>query len=315
MNFVDFVREKLYHFCSETINTFYLKIGFNQLLNPNIAELTPPRNYFYHNRAINILNTLFREGDWKLLNHVKIIIDDEIITTNRITRDNVDDFNFNLKKKYFFQLIRCRYTEVLKKYNIYMSAIIQICRYEKIIKYIYGYVDCIIQFNDAIKDSKEMFNYMLLALDKLKAAFIGNVMYKSHACLTTTYGLLSNFFPKIDQLNFRKNDFINLSFKEQEMIVDKFIFDFQNARINFSRPLTDTRNPVNECCLIDGEILNKSQLINSWEYIISSSNNNITLERPLRLYEYALEKFKTFFNIAIKSEYNCLGFNKITINN
>ncbi|XP_050549005.1 uncharacterized protein LOC126910459 [Daktulosphaira vitifoliae] len=316
MNFVDFVREKLYHYCSETINNFYLKIGFNQLLNPNIPELMPSQNYdFPQQRSIEKLNTLFREGDWKLLNHIKIIIDDEIITTNRITRDNVDDFNFNLKKKYFLQLIRCRYTEVLKKYNIYMSAIIQICRHEKTKKNLNGYVDCIIQFIDAVKNSKEMFKYMSLALDKLKATFIWEVMCKSHSCLTQTYDLLSNLFPKIEQLHLTNNNFINLSFKEIKTKVDKFLLDFQVARNKFNRVLIDERKYSSVRCWFKGDSLEKSQLIKSWENIVLSANNNNTIGSPIILYEYALEHFKTFFNIAITSEYNSLGFNKITINN
>ncbi|XP_050549007.1 uncharacterized protein LOC126910460 isoform X2 [Daktulosphaira vitifoliae] len=313
MNFADFVREKLYHYCSETINNIHLKIGFNQLLNPTIPELMPPQNS-NQNEAIKALNTLFREGDWKLLNHIKIIIDDEIITTNQITRDTVDDFNFNMKRKYFTQLIRCRYTEILKKYDIYMSAVIQICKYEKS-NNLNNFVNCTLQFFEMVNDSKDMFKYMLLALDKLQASYIWEVMYNSYACLTQTYNLLSKFFSEIENLNFRKNDFINLSIDEQERMVTKFLINFQSARKDFTLKIKDGLNSVNECCLIDGEILNKKQLISSWESIVSSTNNNNTLDHPLFLYEYGLEDFMTFFNIAIRSEYNCLGFDNITINN
>ncbi|XP_050549006.1 uncharacterized protein LOC126910460 isoform X1 [Daktulosphaira vitifoliae] len=314
MNFADFVREKLYLYCSETIYDFYEKIGFNQLLYPNIPELMPPQNT-NQNEAIKALNTLFRKGDWKLLNHIRITIDDEIITTNQITRDTVDDFNFNMKRKYFTQLIRCRYTEILKKYNIYMSAVIQICKYEKSNKEFNNFVNCILQFFEMVNDSKEMFKHMLLALDKLQASYIWEVMYNSYACLTQTYNLLSKFFSEIENLNFRKNDFINLSIDEQERMVTKFLINFQSARKDFTLKIKDGLNSVNECCLIDGEILNKKQLISSWESIVSSTNNNNTLDHPLFLYEYGLEDFMTFFNIAIRSEYNCLGFDNITINN
>ncbi|XP_050549073.1 uncharacterized protein LOC126910492 [Daktulosphaira vitifoliae] len=313
MNFADFVREKLYLYCSETIYDFYEKIGFNQLLYPNIPELMPPQNS-NQNEAIKALNTLFSEGDWKLLNHIRITIDDEIITTNRITRDTVDDFNFNMKRKYFTLLIRCRYTEVLKNYDIYMTAIIQTCRNEKTISN-HNFVHCTLQFIEMVNDSKDMFKYMLLALDKLQASYIWEVMYNSYACLTQTYNFLNKFFSKIENLNFRKNDFINLSFNELEMKVIKLSNDFQKAQQNFTKRINDGRNLFNEYCLIDSEMLNKSQLISSWESIVSSTNNNNTLDRPLHLYEYGLEDFMTFFNIAIRSEYNCLGFDKITINN
>ncbi|XP_050549004.1 uncharacterized protein LOC126910458 [Daktulosphaira vitifoliae] len=313
-NFVDFVRVKLIHCCSETINTFFLKIGFNQLFNPNIHELSPPQNIgFPQYKITKNLNILFHEGNWNLLNHIRIIIDDELITTNRIIRDTVDDFNFNKKRKYFTLLIRCRYTEVLKKYNIYMSAIIQICRNEKT-RSNYNFVNCTLQFFEMVNDSKDMFNYMMLALDKLKASYIWEVMYNSYTCLTQTYNLLSNFFSNIENLNFRKNDFINLSLKESETKVNKLLCDFQNARFIFTRKLNDRRNSFSDCCLIDYEILNKSQLINSWVSIVSSANNN-THDRPLHLYEYGLEHFMKYFNIAIRSEYDYLGFNKIYINN
>ncbi|XP_050549046.1 uncharacterized protein LOC126910479 [Daktulosphaira vitifoliae] len=145
INFIDFINKNLNDYCKKTINNYYSKIGFHQLLNPNTPELSPPQNIgFPQYKIIKNLNILFREGNWNLLNHIRIIIDDELITTNRIIRDTVDDFNFNLKKKYFTQLLRCRYTEVLRNYNTYMSAVIQTCKREKRNANLNNYKDCII---------------------------------------------------------------------------------------------------------------------------------------------------------------------------
>ncbi|XP_050521595.1 uncharacterized protein LOC126894550 [Daktulosphaira vitifoliae] len=316
INFVDFVREKLKHYCSETIYKYYSIIGFDELLHPNIARLKPPQNYgFKQNEAIEILNTLFREGDWRLLNHIRIIIGNEIITTNQIIRDNVDDFNFNKKRQYFTQLIKCRYTEVLKNYNTHITAVIQTCRNEKTGGNLKAFVDCTIKFFEIVNDSKDLLKIMLLALNKLEDSNIWEVFYTPYSCLTQTYNILRKFSSEIERLNFRKTDFINLSINELEMKVSKFLFDFQNARINFTRRLMDERNTVHNCCLIEGELLNKNQLIDSWKIIVSLNNNKNTLERPVRLYEYALERFIAFFNAAITSEYDSLGFNKITISN
>ncbi|XP_050545599.1 uncharacterized protein LOC126907933 [Daktulosphaira vitifoliae] len=313
IKFVDFVKEKLKAYCFETINNYYIKIGFNQLLDSSIAEFIPPRNIDVSQcKAIEVLNTLFREGDWKLLNHIKIICGDITITTDQIIRDTVDDHNINLKKRYFTQLIRCKYTEVLSKYNTYMSAIIQTCLCEITKKNVTGYVDCIIQFFDAVKNSKEMFKYMLSAIDTLKVTSIWE-LHKSHACLKQTYFLLSSFFPNIEHINLTKSDFFNLSNDEKKIKADNFLSDFKKARIQFDRILF-TRN-VYACnyCLINGENINQNQLMQSWATILLSANTNNTTGSPIILYDYALTQFRTFCNVAITSVYDCLGFNKIKI--
>ncbi|XP_050535519.1 uncharacterized protein LOC126902314 isoform X4 [Daktulosphaira vitifoliae] len=316
INFVDFVSEKLNNYCLKTIENYYFNIGFNQLLNPYTAELKPPQHTdFPQESAIQILNTLFREGNWELLNHISIISYDEIITTERIIRDPVDEFNFNLKKKYFTQLIRCRYTEVLKNYNTYISAIIQICRNELNDRNLDGVIDYIIQFFDAVKDSKEMFTYMLLALDKLKATSIWEVMYNSHACLSQTYDLLSNLFPKIEQLNLTQSDFLNLSTDDMILIANNFLFNFQRARKQFDLKFTEGNIHFGQRCLFKEDFLSKNELLKSWQDIVLFYiTYKITDSRKV-LYEYSLNEFINFYKNAITSEYSCLGFNKINISN
>ncbi|XP_050526070.1 uncharacterized protein LOC126896920 [Daktulosphaira vitifoliae] len=314
MKLVDFISEKLKNYYLQTITDYYLKIGFHELLHPSTTELTPPQKYnLTQKKAIQTLNILFREiRHWKLLNHIKIIIDDEIITTDRIIRDTVDNFNFNKKKKCFTQLIRCRYTEVLKNYNTYMSAIIKICRIEKSQYNLDCYVDCIINFLDAVKNSKEMFKNMLLALDILKAETIWNMTINKYSSLSYTYNLLNNFFPKIEQLTLTKNDFLNLSVNEVILKARTFLLDFSTARNLFSQGISDLSYFINVQCFFD--IVEKNQLIESWETEVLSLNNNIT-GSPILLYEYALGQFRIFYGVAITSEYNCLGFNKIDSSN
>ncbi|XP_050549008.1 uncharacterized protein LOC126910461 [Daktulosphaira vitifoliae] len=311
MNFVDFVREKLYGYCLKTIDNYYFKIGFDVLLNPNTAELIPPQNYnFIQNKSIKILNTLFHEGKWNLLNYIRIKVDEKTITVNRIVRDTVDNFNFNLKKKYFTQLIRCKYNELLKNYNTYMSAVIRSCRYEN--QNLNGLKDCIIRFLCEVKNSKEMFKYMLLALDKLKSASIWEVTRNSYACLKQTYDLLRNFFPDIEHLSLTSNDFSDLSPAEQKLKANDFLLNFQKARHKFNRVFIEGRFSINEFCLIDGEFLKKNDLLLSWKIMAMYDNTKNNITSPICLYEYALDQFRKFCQDAIKSEYDYLGFNKIS---
>ncbi|XP_050526076.1 uncharacterized protein LOC126896926 [Daktulosphaira vitifoliae] len=313
MEFVDFISEKINNYYLKTSNDYYFKIGFYELLHPSIAELTPPQNNnFPQNRAIEVLNTLFHEGNWELLKHIRIIVDDERITTNRIIRDTVNNFNFSLKTKYFTQMMRCRYTEVLKNYNTYMSAVVQTCNNEKIESNFNGYVVCIINFLDAVHDSKEMFKNMLIALDILKVESILDIKVYAHSSLTYTYNLLSNFLFEIEQLTLSKDSFVNLSFDEVELKASQLFLAFSITRRNFNQKIHQQRHFIKLCCSI--EVLEKYKLIESWETEVMSFNSNI-IESPILLYEYALNQFTTFCDFAIISEYNYLGFNKIIRNN
>ncbi|XP_050522628.1 uncharacterized protein LOC126895142 [Daktulosphaira vitifoliae] len=313
-NFVDYVSEKFNVYCIKTINKYYFDMGFNELLKPYSAQLTPPQiTKFPQDKAIKILNTLFHEGNWNLLNHISIISYNEIITLNRIIRDPIDYTNFYLKKKYFTQLIRCRFTEVLKNYNTNMSAVIHILRNEIIKNNLDNIKECTIRFFDAVKESKEMFKYMLLALDKLKATSIWEVMYHSYACLTQTYDILSNFLSKIEQLNLTKYDFLNLSIDDIKLNAYNFLFDFQKTRISFNQMVFHGCDFVKQHCFIKGGVLEKNQLLKSWKDIVLSANTNNTTESRKIMYEYALNQFILFYKNAITNEYFCLGFNKIII--
>ncbi|XP_050526088.1 uncharacterized protein LOC126896934 [Daktulosphaira vitifoliae] len=297
MEFVDFISENLNNYYLKTIDDYYFKIGFYELLHPSIAELTPPQNNnFPQNRAIEVLNTLFHEGNWERLKHIRIIVDDKIITTNRIIRDTVNDFNFSLKKKYFTLMMRCRYTEILKNYNTYMISVVKSCKNEKIKSNLKGFLDCINNFLDAVHDSKKMFKNMLIALDILKDESIWDIKGHAHSSLNKIYNLLSNFFTIIEQLTSTKQNLINISFNT--LIKRKF-----TLRI---RDLKDLR------CSI--EVLEKKELLKLWETEVMLFNSNF-IDSPILMYEYALNQFTTFCDFAIISEFDYLGFNKIIRNN
>ncbi|XP_050535940.1 uncharacterized protein LOC126902508 isoform X2 [Daktulosphaira vitifoliae] len=274
INFVNFISEKLNVYCLTTIDKYYFNIGFHQFINPNITGLTPPQNIeFLQDKAIEVLNTLFREGNWKLLDHISIINYDDIITTNRIIRDPVNNSNFNIKKKYFTHLLRCRYTEVLKNYNTYISAIIQTCRNQINSNNIDGIKDCTIRFIDAVKDSKNMFKYMLSALNKLKAVFIWDSNYKSNSSLITIYDILSKFFHKIENfLNLTPSDFLNVSNDDIKLKANVFFFDFQRERKLFNQMITTGNEYMKQYCSIKGGVIDKNQLLKSWNEIVMSSN-------------------------------------------
>ncbi|XP_050526073.1 uncharacterized protein LOC126896922 [Daktulosphaira vitifoliae] len=309
MEFVDFISENLNNYYLKTINDYYFKIGFYDLLHPNTAELTPPQNNnFPQYKAIEILNTLFHEGNWELLKHIRIIVDDKIITNNQIIRDTVNDFNFSLKKKYFLLMMRCRYTEVFQNYNTFMSAVLQTCNNEKIKNNLKGFVDCIIDFVNVVHDSKEIFKNMLIVLDILQAESIWDINCNAHTSLTQTYNLLSDFLSEIVQLTLTRDSIINLSLDEVELKSDELLLDFVKTGHKFNRRIHKLSHFINLHCFI--EVLKKDQLIKSWKNEVMLLNNNI-IESTTIVYIYALNKFATFCDVAIKSEFDYLGFKKI----
>ncbi|XP_050525529.1 uncharacterized protein LOC126896634 [Daktulosphaira vitifoliae] len=300
MEFVDFISENLNNYYLKTIDDYYFKIGFYELLHPSTADLIPPqKNIFPQYRAIEVLNTLFHKGNWELLKHIRIIVDDEIITTNRIIRDTVNDFNFSLKNKYFTLMMRCRYTEILKNYNTYMSAVLQICKNEKIKSNLKDFVDCIINFLEAVHDSKEMFKNMLIALDILKAESIWDIKCYAHTSLTHTYNLLTIFLLEIEQLMLTRDRIVNLSLNEVELISDELLLHIVKTKYNFNQNIHKLSRFINQRCSI--EVLEKYQLIKSWMNEVMLLNINI-IECPILIYEYALNKFTTFCDIAITNE-------------
>ncbi|XP_050549003.1 uncharacterized protein LOC126910457 [Daktulosphaira vitifoliae] len=309
MIFVDFIIQKLDVYYMEIITKYYYNMGFNVLLNRSLVELTHHQSYeFCQKESIEKFNALLQNGNWELLNNISIKYGNKLITINRILRDMVDDFNCNLKKKYFTQLLRCRYTKVLAEYDTYMSTIIEICRSEKSRNCLDRYIDCVIQFFHSVKESKIMLSNMLLALDTLKITTIWEVNNNSSVCLSLTHQVLSNFLSKIEKMNIPKIDSTIKPKYVGEIIANDLIIVFQNSRKYFTKSLKNYHRIINKYCQFNNEHNQEEKLINSLkEKFIENIYNRCNY-----LYQFAINQFTNFFSEKAKSEYEDLGFKKIS---
>ncbi|XP_050520418.1 uncharacterized protein LOC126893910 [Daktulosphaira vitifoliae] len=294
---------KLNSFYIETIELWYKNLGFEIFLSPKIPELKPPKyREIIQNDGIKALNIFRQESGWKKMNYINIIYNNKQLNVDCMIKDEINHINFQIKKEHFLQLLRCRFTEIIKNIYVLLSAILHIC-YTDAMHFKYS---CLVELFDSFNKSIKMFEGLNTALITLNKFLIWDDRVKSHSSLEKILKWVECFLCLL-----KNNDFSNdQQGKKQPEKIETLEKIFLSFRYSFYMDLNIELTNMNGRCIMTKPFYDKFKIINSLKNLVNTVNNHNLLQstqiylNACNLFEIFCEKVHTFF---------CedLGFNKV----
>ncbi|XP_050526072.1 uncharacterized protein LOC126896921 isoform X2 [Daktulosphaira vitifoliae] len=297
-------------------------ININEVIKYKLYDICEYLKIYYH--IIDLINYLFADVLQKFTEHLKIIIDNckhffeensfenaiycTVVLLNAAKNSNMM-FEYLYKAITFIDYLDMKLVNsslIHRKTVVEEIYTVKHYTYQMKTSEIINYVN-----NDGsikIKEVKEDYNDINNFVDKVVA--ITREFFKNYVIIINSandMNIREKYYCEYysNNCNMKLVDFISEKLKNYylQTITDYYL------KIGFHELLhpstTDKR------CLIEGEVFKKRQLIKSWDTFITSYNTINTNEKPILLFEYALDQFRTFYDVATTSEYDCLGFNKI----
>ncbi|XP_050545634.1 uncharacterized protein LOC126907944 isoform X4 [Daktulosphaira vitifoliae] len=301
-NDLNFVRiEIINKFFNEIIEVWYKNLGFEEFIKPKSAEFIPPINPDTNqNDGIEALNIIRKESGWKKMNHISIVYFGKQFSVDRIINDEVSNINFQIKKKHVSQLLRCRFTEIMKNYRSLFSAMLYICD-----KDAHNYYNnCVIKLFGSLVKSKTMLEDLYEALVTLKKSSIWSVNYTSESNLQIVFEWVAGFLSLLEN-----NDFSLKNINDNKMIKQLLII-FKKKFNVFSTLLLNEIKIFDTLCHKDDKFKNVQYYVN---YFRNPENESINLnpENSMQIMLNACNFFDNFCENVSKSCYKDLGFEKL----
>ncbi|XP_050529612.1 uncharacterized protein LOC126899103 [Daktulosphaira vitifoliae] len=300
---------KLNSFYNETIEIWYKNMGFEHFLNPSIPDFIPPKDpEIKQDDGINALNILRLETGWKFMNYINIIYYDKYYNVDFIIKDTINDINFRIKKEHISQLLRCKYTEVLKNYQILLSAILFICK-----KHSIEYQNtCLIELFKSFNKSKKLLKGLYNALITLNKSSIWIVNYNSHSSLHRILEWIANSLNLLKKNNFFQIDFVDQDDnKKINERIQELLFIFQGYIDNLHYDIhCNTSSFETWCYCTKKPFYDRKNMINYFKNSVNTLNDPNTA-REIQIYRIACRYFDNYCENVYNNCYKNLGFEKI----
>ncbi|XP_050520407.1 uncharacterized protein LOC126893900 [Daktulosphaira vitifoliae] len=284
----------------ETIKIWYKNLGFDQFLTPRIPEFLPPIiPIINQNDGIIALNILRLGSGWKTMNHINIIYNGKSFSVDFIMKDKIDNVNFQIKKEHVTQLLRCRYTEIMKNYDVLLSVILHTCTMSAKHQYYY----CLVELFDSLNKSKKMFNGLKSAITSLNESSIWSFNVRSHSSLQKIFDWVIDFLSLLNNNEFSKDKNV----KNEKPItenVKKLLNIFSMFRNNFYKELKSDLNRMNDRCFMRKPFIEKFKII--YDLLPLTANPYSS-----QIYLTACNYFDNFCENVYKNCYEDLGFGKV----
>ncbi|XP_050520414.1 uncharacterized protein LOC126893907 [Daktulosphaira vitifoliae] len=297
---------KLNSFYNETIEIWYKNLGFEEFINPNTLELTPPiDSSINHYEGIKVLNILRQENGWKTMEHINIMYNGKQYTVDCVMKDPIDHMNFQIKKEHVTQLLRCRYTEIMKNYHVLLSAILFVCNTDaKIFKH-----KCLIELFNSFNKSKKMFEGLNTALITLKKSSIWSFNLNSHSNLHKIFKWITEFLNLLENNEFSRDNFVDqqgMNIKKIEILL-KIFLHFRN---NFYIEIITDMVKINRRCIMKESLYDKYTIVRNFRKSVYRTNKTNSLLLT-QIYIDACSYFDNFCENVYKFCYEDLGFKKV----
>ncbi|XP_050523010.1 uncharacterized protein LOC126895316 isoform X3 [Daktulosphaira vitifoliae] len=298
---------KLKSFYNENIELWYKNLGFEQFLDPKTPELIPPIDpNINKNMAIEAFNILRQESGWKTMEHINIVYNGKLFSVDSIMKDPIDKMNFQIKKEHITQLIRCRYTEIIKNYHVLLSATLSQCNsYANRFNY-----NCLIKFFDSVNKSKMMFEGLHTVLITLQNLTLWSFTLWSHSNLQNILKWVDNFNSLLKNNEFSQDKFVDHNGIKKTEIIDKKCEVLRNLRKKLYIYLKSELSNINTRCNMKEHFFDKTQLENHFKYLASTMNTSYN-EQSIEMHQKAFKFFDEFCEYVYKSCYENLGFRKV----
>ncbi|XP_050545626.1 uncharacterized protein LOC126907942 isoform X4 [Daktulosphaira vitifoliae] len=294
-------KEILNKFFNEIIEVWYKNLGFEEFIKPKRAEFIPPIDPdINQNDGIEALNIIRKESGWEKMNHISIVYFGKQFSVDRIINDEVSNINFQIKKEHVSQLLRCRFTEIMKNYRSLFSAMLYICDKDAL-NY---YNNCVIKLFGSFVKSKTMLEDLYEALVTLKKSSIWSVNYTSESNLQIVFEWVAGFLSLLEN-----NDFSLKNINDNKKI-KQLLYIFKKKINIFSTHLFSEMKIFNTLCHKDDKFKNVQYYVN---YFRNPENESINLnpENSMQIMLNACNFFDNFCENVSKSCYKDLGFEKL----
>ncbi|XP_050529660.1 uncharacterized protein LOC126899137 isoform X1 [Daktulosphaira vitifoliae] len=300
---------ELKKFCNETIEIWYESLGFEQFLNPKIYKYIPPIDRSINqDDGIKALNILLKEPGWKSMNHIKIIYYNKLFSVDSIIKDQVCDMNFRIKKEHVLQLLRCRFTEILKNYYTLLTSILYVCKTDAS----GHYFKCLIELFNSFNKSEIMIRGLHTALISLNKTSIWNVNLHCKSNLCNILKCVTDYLRFLKNNKLSRDNFFDEHDKLKTEVVERLLENFQNLLNDSSHNIRNVIKYIHIGCSMNFKefFYYKFDKINEFRKI-PHTLDNLNPESAIQIYLGACNYFDDFCKIAYKSCYEDLGFNKV----
>ncbi|XP_050520412.1 uncharacterized protein LOC126893904 [Daktulosphaira vitifoliae] len=294
-------------FYNETIDIWYKNLGFDLFFNPIIPKFIPPIDLdINQNDGIKALNILRRESGWKKMEHISIIYNGKQFSVDWVIKDEINYLNFQIKKEHVIQLLRCRYTEIIKNYYTLLSAILFLCNADDNDDYNH----CLIELYNSFNKSKLMLEGLHLALITLNKLSISTDNINSQSNLQNILNWVTGFLRLL-----KNNELFQDSYDEQLYIkkmelINNLLTDFSKFFVDFRKELRSDLGYIKNRCLIKKPFYDKFKIINDFRYSTTVLKNAYP-QYLIQKYHTACNYFVKFCEDAYTSCYEDMGFRKI----
>ncbi|XP_050545616.1 uncharacterized protein LOC126907940 isoform X1 [Daktulosphaira vitifoliae] len=291
-------------FFNKIVEVWYKNLGFEEFLNPKKAEFIPPIDPdTIQNDGIEALNIIRKESGWEKMNHISIVYFGKQFCVDQIINDEVSMINFRIKKEHVSQLLRCRFTEIMKNYRTLLSAMLNMCN-KNAINY---YHNCLTKLFSSFVKSKKMLEDLHEALVTLNKSSIWSVNYNSKSSLHKVFEWIAEFLSLLENNDFSLN---NIDDNEME-VIEKLLVNFKNNLAFFITQLTSELSQCNFWCHIEDTFKNVKYYTN---YFRNQGNLSINSnpEFSIQIMLNACNFFESFCESVSKSCYEDLGFEKLS---
>ncbi|XP_050531340.1 uncharacterized protein LOC126900025 isoform X2 [Daktulosphaira vitifoliae] len=201
-SFVQFIYDNLIIFYKETIENENNNLGYQELLHPTVPGLVPPLYADTSEHKIATLNKLFAKKYFKPFQNIMIFEENhKRIDAHELFQTKVNSTNLSKIEKYFNQLLRCRYTEILKNYEVILLSLISSCRNEASKGTINKPEECINKMRDSVSLSIDMLKSLLSAMATLKKLSIWKYPKQGNNHLAKLASIITRFVYDIKALN------------------------------------------------------------------------------------------------------------------
>ncbi|XP_050520411.1 uncharacterized protein LOC126893903 [Daktulosphaira vitifoliae] len=291
-------------FYNKTIEIWYKNLDFEEFLKPKIPQFIPPIDLdINQNDGIKALNILRQESGWKTMNHILIIYNGKQFSVDFIMKDEINNINFRVKKEHVIQLLRCRYTEIMKNYEILLSTVVHICN-KSVPPY---YQNCLIELFDSLNKSKRMFDGLNMAINTLNNSSIWSLSNHSHSSLQKILKWNTDFLNLLKNNEFSRCELGNNIIKNEGKNTEK-LKKLRNIlsefRDNFYKELRSEMSRMNDRCVMRKPFIEKFKIMNDILLMSTYPYSN-------QIYLNASNYFGIYCENVYKNCYEDLGFGKI----
>ncbi|XP_050531370.1 uncharacterized protein LOC126900036 [Daktulosphaira vitifoliae] len=299
-SFVQFIYDNLIIFFEETIENENNNLGYQELLHPTVPGLVPPSDVISTEQKIAALNKIFEKQNFEPFQNIKIFVKDRTkVDAYELFRTKVNSSNLSQIEKYFEQLLRCRYSEIIKNYEAILLTLISSCRNEESKGTIKKHVESINKMRDSISLSINMLKSLLSAMATLKKLCIWEYSKRSHNRLTKLASIITRFVYDIKALNNGSYEFTkNMNEIEAKTYLYQLEESYKELQIDINKEMSKR---LKDRCEFSENIMNMNKLKN---YFYKNKYDGTIIDRICKY-------MNTFCTKIIEIDYKNLGFEEL----